>query len=109
MNDRLQTDKARRMLTKRQGIVEPVFGTLIHHNAMRKSFARGKAAATKHVLMASAAFNLKKWLKMPGKLPLRGTCSMDKSVLEQYWPDELQKNTLLSFVTRKLRMQLAYW
>ncbi|MDZ7719998.1 MAG: IS1182 family transposase [Balneolaceae bacterium] len=82
MDARLQTDKGRWMLAKRKGIVEPVFGTLVHHNAMRKTFARGKAAATKHVMMASAAFNLRKWLKQAGKSPQGGACSMVRSVFD---------------------------
>ncbi|MFA5670619.1 MAG: IS1182 family transposase [Balneolaceae bacterium] len=71
MYERLQTDKGRRMLAKRKGIVEPVLGTLLHHNAMRKTYARGMAAASKHVMMACTAFNLRKWLKKAGKPPLK--------------------------------------
>jgi len=108
MDARLQTDKGRAMIAKRKGIVEPVFGTLIHHNAMKKSFARGKAAASKHVLMASAAFNLKKWLKMPGKSPQRGACSIGKTVFDPLWPNWLQKNTILSFLTGHVKMRPAY-
>lgn len=63
MDDRLQTDYGRRMLARRKGIVEPVIGNLMHANGMKKVFARGLAAAEKHVLMASVSFNLKKWLR----------------------------------------------
>lgn len=63
MDDRLQTDYGRGTLAKRRGIVEPVIGNLIHSNGMKKVFARGLAAADKHVLMASTSFNLKKWLR----------------------------------------------
>ena len=99
MDDRLQTDKGRWMIAKRKGIVEPVFGTLIHHNAMRKTFARGKAAASKHVLMASAAFNLRKWLKKPGTSPLGKAGAMGRAVFDRFWPCTLQKNLLWSFGT----------
>lgn len=84
MDARLQTDKGRWMLAKRKGIVEPVFGTLLHHNAMRKTFARGKAAASKHVMMASAAFNLRKWIQKAGKFPLGRACVMERSVFELF-------------------------
>lgn len=104
MDDRLQTDKGRRMIAKRKGIVEPVFGTLIHHNAMRKSFARGKAAASKHVMMASAAFNLKKWLKKVGKPTPGKACSMGKPVFDLFGLVSSQKNDLLGFLTGKLVM-----
>lgn len=104
MDERLQTDKGRWMLAKRKGIVEPVFGTLIHHNAMRKTFARGKAAASKHVMMASAAFNLRKWLKRAGRSPLGKACSMEGSVFNQNWLCKFQKSPLLSFLTGKWGM-----
>lgn len=80
MYERLHTDKGRRMLAKRKGIVEPVFGTLIHHTAMRKTYARGKAAASKHVMMACAAFNLRKWLKKAGGSPLKVAHSASKAM-----------------------------
>lgn len=105
MNARVQTDKGRRMIAKRKGIVEPVLGTLIHHNAMRKTFARGKAAATKHVLMASAAFNLKKWIKKAGKSPLDRACSMFSSVFDPYELEKLRKIALWSLVTENLSMR----
>lgn len=104
MDDRLQTDKGRVMLAKRKGIVEPVFGTLIHHNAARKTFARGRAAATKHMLMASAAFNLRKWLTKAGRSPLGTTCSMGKSVVDLFWPCKLLKNPPLGLLAGKLVM-----
>ena len=80
MDDRLQTDYGRRMLAKRKGIVEPVIGNLIHHNGMKKVFARGLAAADKHVLMTSISFNLKKWLRYGAPKPLRKVTS---AALEQ--------------------------
>lgn len=107
MDARLQTDKGRWMLAKRKGIVEPVFGTLLHHNAMQKTFARGKAAASKHVMMASAAFNLRKWLKKAGKSPLSKACVMEKSVYDLFGSCKLQNNDLWSFLTGKLIMSLT--
>lgn len=108
MDGRLQTDKGRWMLAKRKGIVEPVFGTLIHHNAMRKTFARGKAAASKHVMMASAAFNLRKWLKKAGKSPLGRACSMERSVFDLFGACNLPRNELWYFLTGKPVMGLTH-
>jgi transposase len=107
MDERLQTDKGRWMIAKRKGIVEPVIGTLIHHNAARKTFARGKAAASKHVMMASAAFNLRKWLKKAGKSPLGGACVMERSVFDPYRPCKFQQSLLLSFLIGKPVMDLT--
>jgi transposase len=69
MDDRLQTDKGQRLMGERKGIVEPVFGNLLDHYGMRKVYSRGKPAADKHVMMAAAAYNLKKWLKKPAHRP----------------------------------------
>lgn len=63
MADRLNTSYGKRMQRMRKGIVEPVLGTLLHHNGMKKVYARGIQAAHKHVLLASMTMNLKKWLK----------------------------------------------
>jgi hypothetical protein len=45
--------------------VEPVLGTLVNFTGMQRINARGIDAANKHVLMASIAYNLKKYLKTP--------------------------------------------
>ena len=100
MDERLKTDKGRWMVAKRKGIVEPVFGTMIHHNAMKKTFARGKVAATKHVMMASAAFNLRKWLNKAGTFPLRTASSMANAV---YLCFGLCKTAERSFFTKNLQ------
>jgi len=87
MDGRLQADKGRRMLAKRKGIVEPVIGNLMHHNAMKKVCARGLPAAGKHVLMASISFNLKKWLRYGTIKPLRKVVSMGKDFLCSIFED----------------------
>lgn len=63
MHARLSTRYGKQMIRKRKAIVEPALGNLIHHYGMKKVYARGIDAAHKHVLMASMAMNLKKWLK----------------------------------------------
>lgn len=87
MAERLQTPFGRRMLGKRKGIVEPVIGSLIHYNAMKKVSARGMPAAGKHMLMASLSFNLKKWLKYAPTAPLREVVSMGKEWPYAFWDD----------------------
>lgn len=63
------------MLASRKGIVEPVIGNGMDFNGMKKVYARGLAAADKHVLMASVSFNLKKWLRYGNPKPLRKATS----------------------------------
>jgi hypothetical protein len=61
--ERQQSRKGKRMKRLRQSTVEPVFGSLIQHYGLRQIGVRGKAGANKVMLMAAAAFNLKKYLK----------------------------------------------
>lgn len=79
MDDRLQTIYGRSMLARRKGIVEPVIGPLMHFNAMKNVYARGLAAADKHVLLASVSFNLKKWLRYGAPKPL---CRVASTAME---------------------------
>ena len=65
MHDRLQTPKAKAIMKRRSSTVEPVLGTLVNFTGMKRINARGIDAANKHVLMASIAYNLKKYLKTP--------------------------------------------
>jgi transposase len=62
MHERMQTRKGKRMRKIRQSTVEPVLGTLINFLGMKRVNARGIAQANKHVLMASVAYNLKKYM-----------------------------------------------
>ena len=69
MYERLRTNYGRQMIRKRKAIVEPALGNLLHHNGMKKVYARGIKAANKHVMLASMSMNLKKWLKHSIKYP----------------------------------------
>ena len=51
------------MKAKRQSVVEPVFGVLTQFMGMRKVYTKGIKNANKQMLMAAAAYNLKKLLK----------------------------------------------
>jgi len=63
MDARMQTKYARRMMRLRQSTVEPVLGTLVNFLGMRRINTRGIQKADKCMLMAAAAYNLKKLLK----------------------------------------------
>jgi transposase len=63
MHRRLQSEKAKAMKKVRQCTVEPVLGTLINYGGMRRVNTRGIAGATKCMIMAAVAYNLKKLLK----------------------------------------------
>lgn len=93
MHDRLQTPKAKAIMKRRSSTVEPVLGTLVNFTGMKRINARGIDAANKHVLMASIAYNLKKYLKTPWKNVKVIALAMPKpeipvmaSVLSVIWP-----------------------
>ena len=81
MHEKMQTAYGKRTSRIRSRTVEPVLGSLINFFAMKKVNGRGITQASKHVVMASIAYNLKKYIKFiylkPGKaleacLNLRG-------------------------------------
>ncbi len=61
--ERTQGIKGRKMRRKRSSTVEPVWGTLINFMAAKRINSRGLAAANKVLIMATACYNLKKWMK----------------------------------------------
>ena len=60
---RQQSRRGQRKRRVRQGTVEPVFGSLIHHYGLRRMNVRGHAGAHKTLLLTAVAYNLKKPLK----------------------------------------------
>ena len=62
MHDKMQTPYAKRIMRIRGKTVEPVLGTLVNFRGMKRVNTRGIEQANKHVLMAAAAYNLKKYL-----------------------------------------------
>jgi len=67
--DKEYYDRAYKLLNTRQGkkkmrlrakTVEPVWGTLLHFRGLKKVYTKGNDLANKQVLMAAAAYNLKK-------------------------------------------------
>jgi hypothetical protein len=51
----------------RQATIEPVFGSLLYHYGMRQIGVKRKPVAHKVMLMASIAFNIKKYVKFISK------------------------------------------
>jgi len=60
---RVDSKRGSYMKSKRQSTVEPVFGSLKQYFGMRKVNTRGIKNASKVMLMAAMAYNLKKYLK----------------------------------------------
>lgn len=63
MYQKIHSRKGRRMKKIRSATVEPVLGTLLGFCGMRKVYTKGIDLANKHVLLACAAYNIKKWMR----------------------------------------------
>lgn len=63
MNERYKKPDARSAATIRAKTVEPVLGSLINYFGLKKLYSKGIKAASKHCLMASLCYNLKKMMK----------------------------------------------
>lgn len=61
--ERTQGAQGMKMRRKRSSTVEPVWGTLMNFMAVKRINARGLAAANKVLILASACYNLKKWMR----------------------------------------------
>jgi len=95
MDKRLRTSYGRQMVGKRKAIVEPALGNLLHHNGMKKVYARGIKAANKHVMLASMSMNLKKWLKHSIKSP---RAKAQKQCITPWGKDSIDFEPIYSFV-----------
>jgi hypothetical protein len=69
MHKKLTENKeyAKRLFRSRSSTVEPVLGTLLNCHDMKRVNTHGIKLATKYVLMAALAYNLKKFLKFINK------------------------------------------
>ena len=56
----LNTKKGKRKMRMQKAVVEPVWETLLHFRRLKKVYTKVNDLANKQVLMASAAYNLKK-------------------------------------------------
>ena len=59
----MQTKRAKKLMKKRQSTVEPVIGTLINYQGMKKVHTKGLKQANKCLTLSAVAYNLKKLLK----------------------------------------------
>jgi len=59
----LNTRKGKRKMRLRGSTVEPVWGILLNFTRLKKVYTKGNDLANKQVLMACAAYNIKKMLK----------------------------------------------
>lgn len=63
MHKRTTSKQGQKMKTVRSATVEPVLGSLLDFNRMKKVYTKGIDLADKHVLLAACAYNIKKLLK----------------------------------------------
>jgi transposase len=63
MQRRVESPKGKQMKSLRSSTVEPVFGSLINYTGLNRINAKGLKQASKCMLVAAAAYNLKKLLK----------------------------------------------
>jgi transposase len=63
MHYRMLTKKAKILMKKRQSTVEPVIGSLVNNNGMKRINTKGLVQANKCMTMAAVAYNLKKLLR----------------------------------------------
>lgn len=78
-NQRLSTEKGKRMKSKRQATVEPVFGTLTQFMGLRKINTVGIKQANKVMHLSAIAYNLKKYLKFIDKKVKSGAATLNLS------------------------------
>ena len=86
---KLNTKRGRQIKAKRQSVVEPVFGILTQFMGLRKVYTKGIKNANKQMLMAAAAYNLKKLLKY-AKTPPK---SVANSIKAGHLPSLLENAT----------------
>lgn len=63
MQRRVGSPKGKQMMSLRSSTVEPVFGSLINYTGLKRINVKGIKQANKCMLMAAAAYNIKKLLK----------------------------------------------
>jgi len=79
MRQRMESPIGRKMKGLRSATVEPVIGTLTNYGGMRQINAKGINQANKCMLMAAAAYNLKKLLRFRTKTSLTDASTAIKS------------------------------
>lgn len=104
MHIRMQTETARRMKKIRQSTVEPVLGTLLNFLNMKRINTRGIKQANKHILMASIAYNLKKYLNFNSKKRSIQEVALRVPVSNPAMTRQVMKNIFSDFISTILRL-----
>jgi transposase len=107
MHERMQTRDGKRMRKLRQATVEPVLGTLLNFLGMRRVNARGIAQANKHVLMASVAYNLKKYMNYQQKNK-NNMAIIEKRAFESYFSSIIFNSVLRIYHRLWIFKNLSY-
>ena len=68
MHERMQTKKAKILMKKRQSTIEPVIGTLVNYQGMKKVNTKGLHQANKCMTLSAIAYNIKKLLRYKPQL-----------------------------------------
>lgn len=99
MQRRIESPRGKQMKALRSSTVEPVFGSLINYTGLRRINTKGLKQANKGMLMAAAAYNIKKLLaykpkhlkaaKMPALNALNGLLCRLFTRLNQQYPINL--------------------
>jgi hypothetical protein len=91
----LKTRKGKYKMRLRKSTVEPVLGTLLHFRGMKKVYTIGNELAHKQLLMASAAYNLKKFMNFNPTKNIKIAAMAIKNSVEKSIPTCLYKILLL--------------
>ena len=109
---RMNTAKGKQKMRVRRTTVEPVWGTLLDYRAMRKVYTKGNELAHKQLLMAAAAYNLKKLLCVkPLKYVLGAIKRSAINIKNSIWSDIqifVKANFRIYFHKPYLQIKLCY-
>jgi hypothetical protein len=89
--------------TDRSSRVEPVWGALMNFMAARRINARGLEAANKVLIMASACYNLKTWMKFIITKATSNAAAITKTAAKAF--THFLKNFLLIILSQVQRLQ----
>ena len=78
-------------MKKRQSTVEPVIGSLVNNNAMKRINTKGLVQANKCMTMAAVAYNIKKLLKFTTRKSQLNEMAKAKTVSEQILRNNFKK------------------
>jgi len=81
MHRRMQSRYAAKMMRLRSSTVEPVLGTLINFGGMRRIWTRGIKQASKFIICAGIAYNLKKYIRYINRKRISMCSALKKQVI----------------------------